>query len=360
VAVEPYVRVLLGPGESILASIKDVARLAGVSVTTVSRVLSSSPRVDENTRARVERAISRIHYRPNLLAQGLRSKKGNVIGLVVPEILHETFATFIKCTERFCVERGYALIIGSTGGKPEVEGAFIDNLLRRHVDGIIFSRVSDKSRVINIVEKWNVPAVIVDRALDREDIPTVVLDNYRAGVMAAEHLIALGHRSLAEVTGPKDIALARERHKGFAATLRKHGVLLPAANVFEGDFKFESGRAAARAFLARRLPMTAVWTHNDLMAVGAMNVFLRAGIRIPQELSLVGMDNLSIAEMTVPSLTTVTQPFEEMCRRAVGMVVAMRAEEDLGEKRVVLPPDIVVRESTGPAPRRGGGKRLGP
>lgn len=331
---------------SALASIKDVARLAGVSVTTVSRVLSGSPRVDENTRARVEKAISRIKYRPNLLAQGLRSKSGNVIGLVVPEILHETFATFIECTERFCVERGFDLIIGNTGGRPEVEGAFIDNLLRRHVDGIIFSRVSDKSRVINTVEKWNVPAVIIDRALDREDIPTVVLDNYRAGAIAAEHLVALGHRSLGVVTGPQDITLARERHKGFVATLRKYGLSLPAANVFQGDFKYESGRSAASAFLERHLPMTAVWCHNDLMAVGVMNVFLRSGIRIPRDVSLVGMDDISLARMSVPALTTLTQPFEEMCRRAVELVVRMRAGERILEKRTVLAPDIIVREST--------------
>jgi DNA-binding LacI/PurR family transcriptional regulator len=338
-----------------LASIKDVARLARVSVTTVSRVLSSSPRVDQKTRARVERAISRIHYQPNLLAQGLRSKKGYVIGLVVPEIRHETFATFIECTERFCLERGYDLIIGNTGGRPEVEGAFIDNLLRRHVDGIIFSRVSDRSRVINTVEKWNVPAVIIDRALDREDIPTVVLDNHRAGAMAAEHFLSLGHRVLGEVTGPQDIALSRERHRGYLAALRKHGLALSAAQVFEGDFKFESGRAAAAAFLGAPRPVTAIWCHNDLMAVGAMNVFLRAGVRIPEDLSLMGMDNASLAGMTVPALTTLTQPFEEMCRRAVELVVAMRAGEEIDRSRVVLAPDIIVRESTGrPAARRQG------
>jgi DNA-binding LacI/PurR family transcriptional regulator len=340
-----------------LPSIRDVARIAGVSVSTVSRVLTGSPRVDGGTRARVERAISRIHYRPNLLAQGLRSKSGNVIGLVVPEFVHETFATFVECTERFCVERGYDLIIGNTGGRPEVEGAFIDNLIRRHVDGIIFSRVSDKSRVLNTIEKWSIPAVIIDRALEREDIPTVVLDNFRAGAMAAEHLLALGHRSLGEVTGPQDIALARERHKGFLAALREHGASLPAARVYEGDFKFDSGRAAARAFLESHRPPTAIWCHNDLMAVGVMNVLQRSGIRIPQEVSLLGMDDTSIAEMTVPTLSTVTQPFEEMCRQAVELVLALRAGRRIAKRRTVLAPDIIARESTGPAPRLRAGRR---
>jgi len=266
-----------------LPSIRDVARIAGVSVSTVSRVLTGSPRVDQGTRARVERAIARIKYRPNLLAQGLRSKSGNVIGLVVPELVHETFATFVKCAERFCVERGYDLIVGNTGGRPETEGAFIDNLIRRHVDGIIFSRVSDRSRVINTIEKWNIPAVIIDRALDREDIPTVVLDNSRAGALAAEHLLALGHRSLGEVTGPRDIALARDRHKGFLAALRKHGASLPAARVYEGDFKFDSGRAAARAFLESRPDPTGISCPKEPMPRGVRNEHQRRGLRFAQD-----------------------------------------------------------------------------
>ncbi len=329
-----------------MPSIKDVAQLAGVSVSTVSRVLSGSPRVDESTRARVEKAIARIDYRPNLLARGLRSKSGNVIGLVVPEIQHETFAAFIKFTERFCVEKGFDLIVGNTGGRPETEASFIDNLLRRHVDGIIFSRVSDRSGVVHAMAKSKVPAVIIDRALERESLPTVVLDNYRAGVIAAEHLVSLGHKALGVVTGPRDIALSRERHRGFVATLKKHGLGIPAANVLEGDFKFESGRAAARAFLENHLPFTALWCHNDLMAVGAMNAFTRHGLRVPGDISVVGMDNTGLSEMTVPALSSVTQPFEEMCRQAVELVLAMRRGQKVVNRRVVVTPDIVVRESS--------------
>jgi DNA-binding LacI/PurR family transcriptional regulator len=335
-----------------VASIKDVAQLAGVSVSTVSRVLSGSPRVDEGTRARVEKAIARIDYRPNLLARGLRSKSGNVIGLVVPEILHETFAAFIKYTERCCVEKGFDLVVGNTGGRPETEGAFIDNLLRRHVDGIIFSRVSDRSRVLDTIERWNVPAVIIDRALDRESLPTVVLDNHRAGVLAAEHLAALGHKAIGVVTGPRDIALSRERQRGFTATLRRHGLTLPAARVLEGDFKFESGRAAARAFIEAGLPITALWCHNDLMAVGALNTFARHGVRVPADVSLVGMDNTGVSEMVVPALSSVTQPFEEMCRQAVELVLAIRRGERVGNRRVVLAPGMVARESSAARPVR--------
>jgi DNA-binding LacI/PurR family transcriptional regulator len=333
-----------------MASMSDVAHLAGVSVSTVSRVLSNSARVDAEKKRKVELAIRAINYRPNLLAQGLRSKSGNVIGLVVPEILHETFASFIKYTEQFVSALGYTLVVGSTSEKPEVEDAFIDSLLRRHVNGIIFSRVSDKSRVIRVLEKWNIPAVIIDRALNHEDIPTVVLDNYRAGVIAAEHLTGLGHRKFAVITGPEDIALCRERLKGFVDVLERQGLTLMRRNIFEGSFKFASGIEAGKYFERNATEFTALWAENDQMAIGAMNVLARGGKRVPRDVSIMGMDNISSAEMVIPALTTVTQPFAEMCRKAVDLIVAMRNGETIPENRIALAPGIVIRESTAVCP----------
>ncbi len=337
--------VLAGEGR-VVASIKDIARLAGVSVTTVSRVLSDNPRVGEATRAKVKRAIGATGYRPNLLARGLRSGSGNVIGLAVPEILPEPFAALIQHTGRFCAERGFGLMVGSTGGTPQAEGAFIEDLLRRHVDGIIFSRVSDRSRVITFLEQSNIPVVILDRSLDRENIPTVVLDNRRAGAMAAEHLVRLGHRAIGVVTGPQDIGLCRERQRGFTAALGRHGLRIPDSMVFEGDFRPETGRVAARALLEAGLPITALWCHNDLMAFGAMHTFARHGVRVPEDLSVVGMDDSTICELMDPTLTTVTQPFEEMCRRAVELIVGLRTGQWTQERHVVLSPGIVIRESS--------------
>ncbi len=329
-----------------MASIRDVARLAGVSVSTVSRVLSGSPKVDAETRRRVEQAIGTIGYRPNLLAQGLRSKSGNLIGLVVPEIRHETFASFIEYIEEEVAARGYNLVTGNTHGRPEVEGAFIDSLLRRHVDGIIFSRVSDRSQVLSIMAKSNIPAVIIDRSLDREDIPTIIMDNYRAGVMAAEHLADLGHRRFAVITGPQDIALCRERLKGFAEFLERRGLTLLRRNIREGDFKFESGIEAGRSFLERGIEFTALWAENDLMAVGAMNALIRGGKRVPEEISVVGMDDSTSSKMMIPALTTIRQPFEAMCKKAVELIIAMKNGDPGDERRFVLPPSIIVREST--------------
>ncbi|MGA2548441.1 MAG: LacI family DNA-binding transcriptional regulator [Rectinemataceae bacterium] len=329
-----------------MASIKDVARLAGVSVPTVSRVLSNSAPVDEETRRKVEHAIKTINFRPNLLAQGLRSKSGSVIGLVVPEILNETFSRFITYTEKFVTALGYTLVVGSTNGNPEAEGIFIDSLIRRHVNGIIFSRVSDKSRVLRVIEKWNIPTVIIDRALDQEDIPTVVLDNYRAGAIAAEHLTGLGHRKFAVITGPQDISLCRERLKGFIDVLERQGMTLMQRNVFEGDFKFASGIEAGNYYVANHIEFTALWAENDQMAIGAMNTLIRGGKDIPRDVSILGMDNISSSEMVIPSLSTVTQPFGDMCRKAVDLIVAMRDGVNISENRFALPPNLIIREST--------------
>jgi LacI family transcriptional regulator len=184
-----------------MASMKDVARLAKVSVSTVSRVISKSIPVDEKTRLHVEKAIRKLQFKPNLLASGLRSKSGHVIGLAVPEILHPSFNAIIKYVEESVRKEGLQLILGNTHNDLEIESEFIESLVRRHVDGIIFSRVSDQSRILHVVNKNHVPVVVLDRALDTEDIPTVVLDNYRAGALAAEHLASLGHSRIVCISG---------------------------------------------------------------------------------------------------------------------------------------------------------------
>jgi len=285
-----------------------------------------------------------INYRPNLLAQGLRSKSGMAIGLIAPETPHETFASFVRYTEKACAKLGYSLVVGNTGGDPDMEATFIDSLLRRQVDGMVFSRVSDRSQVVNVIQKWKTPAVTIDRVVETEVVPAIVLNNYRAGQLAAEHLIGLGHRRFGVVTGPQDIAISRERLKGFTQTLAQHGLSIEGRDVYEGDFKFESGLKAGRAFLGRDI--TAVWGENDLMAVGLMNAYLRAGVNIPEAVSVVGMDNTNISQMFVPGLTTVSQPFEEMCRRAIEIIVSMKNGTPVEPRRIVLQPDIVVREST--------------
>jgi LacI family transcriptional regulator len=327
---------------------KDVAKLAGVSTSTVSRVISKTMFVDDKTKARVEAAIKKVNYRPNLVARGLRSKSGNLIGLLVPEVIHTTFAFFIKYIEESVARYGFNLILCNTHNDPETEELFIDSLLRRNVDGIIFSRVSDKSRVLRILENTNVPIVVIDRALGSEDvhIPAVLLDNFKAGCLAAEYLVSCGHTEIACITGPLDIRLSRDRLDGFRATLEKHSIDLKNELVCEGDFKFDSGKKAADYLMAAKKRFSAVWAQSDLMAIGVMREFSRLGFSLPDDLSVIGMDNTNLVEMVTPTLTTIAQPFQEMCDTAVDLIMRKISDgEDILYKRIVLDPVLMVRES---------------
>lgn len=329
-----------------MAGMKDVAKLAGVSISTVSRVINGTIPVDDATKKRVQDAINKVNFKPNLLARGLRSKSGHMIGLAVPEILHETFVYFIKYTEELAAEMGFNIVVGNTHGNPDIEERFIDSLIQRHIDGIIFSRVSDNSRVLHILDKTDIPIVVLDRALDVEDVPTVVLDNFRAGELAAEHLISLNHGQLCCISGPLDIALSRERLSGFKSVLKRRGVILKDECIVEGDFGYDSGMRTMEEILSRKVNCTAIWAQSDLMAIGAMNVLHRAHKSVPGDISIMGMDNINLAEMKFPTLTTISQPFREMCSTAFAMLFNQKKKIALETTRVVLQPELVIREST--------------
>jgi DNA-binding LacI/PurR family transcriptional regulator len=329
-----------------MASMKDVARLADVSESTVSRVINKSIPVDEATRRVVEEAIRKLNYKPNLLAKGLRIKSSQIIGLVVPEIVHHTFASFIQFIEESTFARGYGLIVGNHKDDPEIEEIFIDSLVRRHVDGIIFSRVSDESRVMKIITRSQVPVVVIDRAAEKEELASVVLDNRKAGQFAGEHLVGLGHRRIGCISGPLKIALCRERIAGLREVLDRHGLLLQQDAIFEGDFKFESGIQGARQILLKHPEITAIWAQNDLMAVGALKFLVTAGKTVPRDISLMGMDDIGLARMISPALTTVSQPFEEICEKAVELLLSLKQDDGRSARKIVIDPGVVVREST--------------
>ncbi|MGB9686487.1 MAG: LacI family DNA-binding transcriptional regulator [Rectinema subterraneum] len=335
-----------------MPSLKDVARLAGVSTSTVSRAINGTIPVSEETRLRVEKAVRDMGYKPNLVAQSLRIKSTRLLGLVVPEMQHETFISFIRFTEEAAEAKGYNLIIGSTNSDPDREERFIENLIRRNIDGIIFSRVSDKSHVLKILDRTKIPVVIIDRTLEREDIPSVVMDNYESGKLVAEHLLSLGHRAFACITGPLDIAINRDRLAGFRDTVLAGGGTLEDKCIYEGNFKFESGKKGIAYLLDTGARFTALWAQNDYMAVGVLNLLSERGIAVPGEISVAGLDNIQQSWMMRPSLTTVAQPFREMCTHAVDIIIDRAGREDDNREkiRVMLKPELIVRETTARPP----------
>ncbi|TVR68483.1 MAG: LacI family transcriptional regulator [Spirochaetaceae bacterium] len=323
---------------------KDVAELAGVSVSTVSRVLSGRIPVEKTTAERVQDAIASLNFRPNLLASGLRSKSGKLIGLVIPG-LYEPFASIVGHLERYATRRGFSLLVGNSRALPHVEERFVNNLIQRHVDGIIFTPVSGETSAMGDLLDSDIPVVWFDRVCEDRRVLSVKLDNEKAGTMAARHFLEMGHRELAVVTGPEPVELVHSRLRGFVGEARSQGVEVRHTRIMEGDFSFESGVRLAQQFLSMPELPTAVWAQNDLMAIGLLKGFSAAGVDVPGSVSIIGMDGIPLTMMVHPELTTIRQPIQEMCKTVVSKVLEYRRYLENNQLNTVFEPELVVRGS---------------
>jgi DNA-binding LacI/PurR family transcriptional regulator len=330
-----------------MPSIKDVARYVGYSTSTVSRVINQDKAVSPTTRKKILRAIGDLGYKPNLIAQGLRVRKGRLIGLAVPEGTIHAFSLISQFALEAARGLGFNIIIVNTHEDPDLEKRSIEDLLRRNINGIILSRVSDESRIVRDILRQEIPIVVIDRAFEDERVSNVVLNNHRAGQLAGEHLLSLGHTRIACVTGSMNIALCRERLKGFRGALQRQGIELPDRSIFEGTFDYDSGILGAKKFADSGC--TAIWAMNDIMAYGVLKQLHRQGIRVPEDISLMGMDDSEFAEMITPSLTTVHYPLKELAETAVAIVVEQVEAGTVNPQpqTVVLEPRLTIRESTG-------------
>ena len=330
-----------------MVSIIEVARRAGVSTATVSRVVTNSAFVETPTRERVEKAIKELGYVPNLLAKGLKQQSGGFIGLVITEISHEFFSAVINFIEASVSAKGYTLIlVNSEAQDGQAEDEIIGRLLGRRVDGIILMSPLTNSQFRNKMSTMGIPLVLLHRPQESGDAACVRLDERRAGYVAGRHLVDLGHRKLFCITGLPG-QNSEQRLLGFREALEESGIALDDARVFRGDFEYGSGQAAGRHIIETGTEVTALWAQNDLMAIGAMGELLRAGRKIPREISVLGMDNSPIASFTYPRLSTLKQPIGEMATRAVEMLMDILDGEKIENRDVVFQPELIVRETTG-------------
>ena len=329
-----------------MASIKDIAKLAGCTPSTVSRVINNRDAVAPATRQRVQDAIRSLDYKPSLTAQGLRARQERLIGLAVPSEVSGAFAQIVQCALNATYKHGYNLLLANSDEDPAREEYFVSDFLRRNISGIIFSRVSDDSNILKKIVKQRIPVVIIDRALDRESVSNVILDNHAAGYLAGKHLLGLKHRSIGCITGPLNISLCRERLAGFRRALEEEGVGLSEACVVQGDFKTESGSVGMCELAKRGVECTAVWAMNDWMALGAMRHLQKTSIRVPDDFSVIGMDDTEIAAYSSPPLTSIHYPFNQLVEKAVELIVKQIGNRKICAETVVLAPTIVVRGST--------------
>jgi DNA-binding LacI/PurR family transcriptional regulator len=331
-----------------MASLRDVARVAGVSLATASRVASGLDAVRPETRARVEQAMRELLYVP----PGRKPATG-AIGLLVPELTNPIFPALAQAMEARATEAGLATILCNTTSAAFREVDYVHMLLDRRVDGMIFISCEmtnlggDHDHYGKLVDE-GARLVFVNGALDGLEVAGVSVDERYAGYLATQHLIALGHRRIGFVAGPAMYLPTREKAAGRAEALRDAG--LTDGLVSHGDFSFEGGLSALRTLLADPDPPTGVICSSDVIAIGVVQAARSAGLRVPEDMSVVGFDGIDASYWVDPPLTTVEQPIEAIASTAVELLQSVVAEPRRFRPRVLLQPKLRVGRSTAPPP----------
>jgi LacI family transcriptional regulator len=328
-----------------MPTIREVAEQAQVSVATVSHVINRTRFVDPETQARVRQAIQTLGYRPNMLARSLRRRETRTIGLLVPDNANPFFAEFARVVEDVVFAEGYSVILCNSDRSETKEETYIDVLLSKQIDGLILISSTDRNDLLQHVVDVGVPMVVVDRNPADVSVSYVLVANEHGGYLAGQYLASLGHRRVGCIGGPSDGNPSWERVGGFARALGEVGAPLAPEAIVQGDFRYGGGEAGMRALLKRDLGLTAVFATNDLMAIGAMITLRRAGLRIPEDISLIGFDNILQASTTIPSLTTIEQSVNELGQATVRLLLDKILKRTTGPACLTIPTRLIERES---------------
>lgn len=336
-----------------MVSIKDVAELAGVSVATVSRTLSRPDKVAESTREKVMAAVEKCGYVTNVMASNFRRRRSQLIVVLVPDIANQFYSSIVQEIELVARRHGYQILLGETQQDPETELAYSALVSQRMADGIITLGMKIPFKVDpqrkQADSKWP-PLVMVGEYTGRIPLPKVGIDNAQAAAEATRHLVDLGHKRIAFIGGPKNFTLCKERLKGFRRVMRKAGLELPPEYIQFGEFKLAAGHSEVKAVLATRTRPTALFCANDEIAMGVMKGLREAKLRVPGDISIIGFDDLDIADYCSPPLTTIRQPRRQMGSAAMELMLRILRGDATREECITLPHELIVRESTA-APR---------
>jgi LacI family transcriptional regulator, galactose operon repressor len=330
------------------ATIRDVARHAGVSVATVSRVLNGRPDVSRETREAVLRVVREQGFSSNRNARALSAGRTGLVGMTLP-FVHEYFGRFLDGASEALYEQDMRIVLCPTLHEHQREATLLELLMQGTTDGALLLLTTESSDELKALRDQGYPFVVLDprKPLD-EGIPAVSATHWAGAKAATDHLLSLGHRRIGAITGPHGWVASVDRLDGYHAALAGAGVLPAPELVAKGNFTTESGYAGAAGLLDTSEPPTAIFAFNDEMAVGAMKAARERGLRLPEDLSVVGFDDLERAAIVSPALTTVRQPLAEMGRMAVSLLIRLLDNQRLEALSVELATKLVVRESTAP------------
>ncbi len=332
-------------------TIIDVAQEAGVSYSTVSRVVNNKDFVDEETRARVIQAIDKLGYVANRQARSLAGGSSQVIGLLVRDLGTGYIGEIIRGIDAELAKAEYDLMLYTTHRRRAGESTYVSMLTQGVADGLLLVLPREPEAYLASLNERNFPYVLIDHQGIAKNEPAVAAENWRGGFEATEYLINLDHRRIGFVTGNLNMGCALDRLAGYRAALEEHGISVEERLICEGNFFQPDGYAAGERLLNLSEPPSAIFASNDVMAFGVMEAVRERGLKIPEDISVVGFDDIPQATSVHPSLTTVRQPLEEMGRVAARQLLAIIKDPDYVAKRVDLPTELLVRESCCPFKR---------
>ncbi|WP_003542274.1 LacI family DNA-binding transcriptional regulator [Desulfotomaculum nigrificans] len=330
-------------------TIKDIAKKAGVSYATVSRALNNRPEVNEKTRREIQKLAEEMGYKPNALARGLVTKETKTLGLIIPDITNPFFPEVARGVEEAAAQAGYNVFLCNTNWLAAKEETYLEVLEEKRVDGLILASVAKDCDVVKRVIKRGTPLVLVNRVLKDVDAHYVVIDNNKGSFQVVEHLLGLGHRIIGFIGGLAHVEATRERLQGYRLALASAGIPVDEDLIRLGTFKKESGYENTISLMkdCKKKP-TAIFAANDVLALGVIQAVQDCGLQVPEDVAVIGFDDIPFAAYAEVSLTTVAQPKYTMGEMAAKILIEEIKEGPSKEKKhVVLQPKLVIRKSSG-------------
>jgi LacI family transcriptional regulator len=333
-----------------MTTLKELAALAGVHPSTVSRVVNGDPlqRVSAETRARIQALLDETNYQPDIVARSLRLKQTHMIAMVIPDVTNPLFAGIFLGVEDVAVAAGYTVILANTDGSRGRELHHLQQLEARKADGLILASASLRDPSVQWLRERRICHVLANRFSDEDD-PFVGVDDAAGASMATHHLIELGHRRIAHLSGPRNVSTSVLRREGFRSALKDAGLRCPSELVVHAGFLEDTGRKAMERLLSLPEPPTAIFAVNDMTAIGAYGAVLERGLRIPEDVAIVGFNDVPLASRLDPGLSTVRVPVREIGSVAGRALLNQLGDDNYRPCRLILKPELIVRASTDPA-----------
>ncbi len=333
-----------------MSTILDVAKLAGVSTATVSRVINSPETVRPQTREKVTRAMKTCNYKYNSLARGFATKQTNTIGLIIPTINNPIFAESTRGVQDYADQRKTQVILGNTYYQYDQEKTLVKTLREKQVDGLIITTTNPRGNILKILADENYPFVLLYSTIKTGPFWAVGIDNYRGGYKVTDHFISLGHRRIGMVAGNFSISdRSFHRWHGYRQCLLDHGIAYDKKLLIQTDYSLTEGQGSVKTLLSLADPPTAIFCSNDYLALGAMKGARELGLKLPKDLSIVGFDDIEIASFVIPALTTIRQPAYEMGKLGAELLF-QRMENPATPTQRMLDTELIVRDSTARVP----------